>query len=321
MKKLSKAAPQKELKIHRLLSFLIQPLSEQAYENLALDLIEYGCKDPIVAWNGYIIDGHKRYEICRHYNIPYEVEKIQLANLPEAVSHICRMQLARDDLTCERRKYLIGKLYQAQRDMAEREQKMDPASVQKLSGVCRQSRRKLAAHLGLSTVTVSKYRFYEQALDTIIDAAPHLGQEILSGVIRISHDNTLLLGRRSPEEIRNLSREVENEKLVYLKQADILRFAATFWQAEKDRKALQGAARETDNSLAPIKRMPAYDPDAEVSSLAFTIPSWCSMINRTQNCSNLNNISSPARSRLIGQLKTLQSQAGLLLETLKEFPE
>lgn len=46
------------LKVHPLLSSLIQPISPEEYEALELDLIEYGCKEPVVTWCGYILDGH-----------------------------------------------------------------------------------------------------------------------------------------------------------------------------------------------------------------------------------------------------------------------
>ena len=69
---------------------------------------------------------------------------------------------------------------------------------------------------------------------------------------------------------------------------------------------------------AKIKNMPVFDPDAEVSSLAFTIPSWCSTIGRTQRCANLKCVSAVAKMRLIGQLETLKAQADVLLNSLKE---
>ena len=48
-----------ELKVHPLLSSLIQPLTPEEFEALELDLIEYGCREPILTWCGYILDGHK----------------------------------------------------------------------------------------------------------------------------------------------------------------------------------------------------------------------------------------------------------------------
>jgi hypothetical protein len=53
--------------------------------------------------------------------------------------------------------------------------------------------------------------------------------------------------------------------------------------------------------------MPKYDPDAEASSLALTIPSWRSSIERVQQKANLDGISAGARSSLESELISLRS--------------
>jgi len=50
---------------------LIPPLSKEEYEQLEKNIIEEGCRDPLVVWNGTIIDGHNRYEICTKHGISY----------------------------------------------------------------------------------------------------------------------------------------------------------------------------------------------------------------------------------------------------------
>ena len=52
---------------------LICPLSRQEYLQLEENLLSDGCRNPIVIWNGVIIDGHNRYDICRKHGIPFRV--------------------------------------------------------------------------------------------------------------------------------------------------------------------------------------------------------------------------------------------------------
>jgi ParB-like chromosome segregation protein Spo0J len=47
-------------------------LAEKA--GLEEDIKHFGCYSPIITWQGYIIDGHHRYEICMRYNLPFETE-------------------------------------------------------------------------------------------------------------------------------------------------------------------------------------------------------------------------------------------------------
>ena len=62
-----------DLKINEEFTFLIPKLTAEEYEELEASIIQDGCRDRIVTWKGYIIDGHNRYEICNKHNITFEV--------------------------------------------------------------------------------------------------------------------------------------------------------------------------------------------------------------------------------------------------------
>ena len=62
-----------DLKINEKFKSLIPSLTAEEYEGLEASIIQDGCRDRIVIWKGYIIDGHNRYEICKKYNIAFEV--------------------------------------------------------------------------------------------------------------------------------------------------------------------------------------------------------------------------------------------------------
>ena len=66
-----------------------------------------------------------------------------------------------------------------------------------------------------------------------------------------------------------------------------------------------------------IKNMPKFDPDASVTELYLTIPSWISSITRTQKNSDLSIISDNARSTVIQELKILIQEADRLLLQLE----
>lgn len=74
----------------------IPPLQFEEEQQLEQNIITEGrLLNPIIVWNGYILDGHTRYRILkRHSFIKYEVEEIQLANRYEALAWICKISLA-----------------------------------------------------------------------------------------------------------------------------------------------------------------------------------------------------------------------------------
>ena len=67
-----------------------------------------------------------------------------------------------------------------------------------------------------------------------------------------------------------------------------------------------------------VKDLPAYDPDAEISSLALTVPSWVSSIDRTRSIANLNDISSNSRRKLEKELLLLKKTIDTMLADIKE---
>jgi len=62
-----------DLKINEEFKSLIPSLTAEEYEGLEASIIQEGCRDKIVTWKGYIIDGHNRYEICNKHSIAFEV--------------------------------------------------------------------------------------------------------------------------------------------------------------------------------------------------------------------------------------------------------
>ena len=40
---------------------LIRPLQRKEYLQLEQNILADGCRDPLIVWNGVIVDGHNRY--------------------------------------------------------------------------------------------------------------------------------------------------------------------------------------------------------------------------------------------------------------------
>jgi N6-adenosine-specific RNA methylase IME4 len=56
---------------------LIPPLTAEEYNNLSDSLVAQGCRDAITTWNGIIVDGHNRYEICQENSIPFRTTAME----------------------------------------------------------------------------------------------------------------------------------------------------------------------------------------------------------------------------------------------------
>ena len=73
-----------ELQIDSEFQALIPPLSDEERATLESNLEAEGCRDPIVTWQGAILDGHNRYEICTRLGIAFQVEQMEFENRAEA---------------------------------------------------------------------------------------------------------------------------------------------------------------------------------------------------------------------------------------------
>ena len=92
----------------------IPPLNAEEEHILEQNMIqERRLLNPLIIWNGYILDGHSRYRILKnHPEITFEVKEIQLPDRYAALAWICQNQLGRRNLDPERRKFLMGKTYE-----------------------------------------------------------------------------------------------------------------------------------------------------------------------------------------------------------------
>jgi len=94
---------------------LIRPLQKTEYLQLEANLLADGCRDPIITWNGIIIDGHNRYELCMRHQIPYAVVEMEFDCRESVIAWICANQLGRRNITEETRKFLIGMQYESEK--------------------------------------------------------------------------------------------------------------------------------------------------------------------------------------------------------------
>lgn len=78
---------------------LIPPLTEAEREQLEANLVADGCRDPLVTWQGILLDGHNRHEICERNGIDYAACSIELPDRDAAKLWIIDNQFGRRNLT------------------------------------------------------------------------------------------------------------------------------------------------------------------------------------------------------------------------------
>ena len=101
-----------ELRIDPELRDLIPPLSDEERKMLEDSILRDGCDTPLIVWNGTIVDGHNRYDICRKHDIPFWIEEKDFEDRDAAMFWMLEHQLARRNLNSYQRS-LVGLKYES----------------------------------------------------------------------------------------------------------------------------------------------------------------------------------------------------------------
>ena len=306
-----------KLKIDTTFKKLILQLPSEELLRLEENIIQDGCREPLLVWNNIILDGHNRYEICTKLQIPFMIQRIYFKSREEAIVFICENQLGRQDITEEMRRYLIGKRCEIEKILgAHNAAGTNPYTKKDLkadilpelafgASACRIKER-LSEEYNISQTSLLNYEKYTQALDLLTKVIPELIPRILTSEIKISIENTIAFSQLSMLEIRELSQLLSD---------DCKEFICNLHHILLKKQNL--SAKDSFQIPAhSIKEMPVYDPDAEISSLTLTIPSWISSINRARSTADLSSITDNAYCKLEKELTELEETISDMLNTL-----
>lgn len=200
------------LKIDPEFSAQILPLSFEELQQLEMNMIrDRKLTDPIIVWNKTILDGHNRYNLLKkHSFIEYEIKEMEFSSRQEALIWICNHQLGRRNLTPERRKYLIGKQYETEKQVSQNRgnqytsakkdatDQNDPCQNKSGSHVTRQ---RIANETGTSEGYVQRAEKYMNGVEAADEAAPGAREEILNGKIKAA-DREICAIAKAPKEQR-----------------------------------------------------------------------------------------------------------------------
>ena len=206
-----------ELKINEKFRSVAPPLSENEIRLLREDILANGCRDPLIVWDGVIVDGHHRYKVCRENNIPFLVMEMEFKDENEALVWIAKNQLGRRNLNSFQRCELVLPLESALTVEAEKRRRESIRHYRKsgeIFGPSKKTRDILSEMAGVSHALLSQVK-------TILDEADEDTKEKLRrGEIRIRTAYMRIIAAKSPALEQKRSEEVivqiPSEKLIVL---------------------------------------------------------------------------------------------------------
>ena len=101
------------MQILKELEVLIPPLTSEEFKQLERNILEEGIRDPLVTWNGILVDGHNRYRIAQEYDIDYVTVEKEFADMNAVKEWMVNNQLGRRNLP----EFVRGELLSYVREM------------------------------------------------------------------------------------------------------------------------------------------------------------------------------------------------------------
>ena len=297
---------------------LAQLRSQDDHAHLEESILRDGCTAPLCVWNGTILDGHQRYEICKRHRIPFKIACIFLRWREEAIAWICANQLARHNVPEESRWYLIGKRYEAEHRLSAcavtRNNRfmgnVENATAEK--PFLRESANEIFERLGrqyhVHPRSMGNYGAYSRAIDFLLPIAPEMVSKVFSGQVKVSQMGVLRIARLSVLDIQRVS------KLIM--EAPDGRVSSEIYRMFPKRKNC--SPLNTLRTLTKsVKDVPVYDPDAELLNIILTIPSWVSSMERVCSNADFAKATGHACEKLEEELSGLKSAADMMIQTMK----
>jgi hypothetical protein len=199
---------------------LMPSLTEEEYNNLEQSIVTEGCRDALVLWNGYLIDGHNRYEICQKHNIPFTTSEKDFDNEHDVINWIIDNQLSRRNITEDQRAYLIGKRYKVEKKEQARP-KLDNkvATIANLPPINRPTGNIIADQSNVSPRTVRNAEKFADAVDKVAENTGINPQKILSGQISATRKDIQDVSKLEPEIQKKVFEKIEKKEVKTVKDA------------------------------------------------------------------------------------------------------
>ena len=181
------------------------------------------------------------------------------------------------------RHYILGRAYIAERNRHEKF--CDAYDI-------------MNTNYGYTKASLQKILAFTKAVDSLEELLPKVVRCILDGKIRLSMDNTVMISRKTPDEILHIVKLLSDKKT---KVCDVI--------PPRPRKK---------KAKTTVKDPPPYDPDSQIMSLSYTIPSWVGAIEKVFMDMEFNKLSTGAKHRLKNELLVLLGTATAIYDIMED---
>ena len=211
------------LKISEEFRTKIPPLTEEEFNQLRDNIVADGeVYEPIVVWNGVIVDGHNRWKIIQeHPEIPYRVKEMQFPDEWAAFDWMYKKQLGRRNLTDEQKTYLLGKMYEARKNTRGGDRRSaefsnaqnGPLKIGTVKTTDKETHGvsgEIAIEMNVGRNTVRRAEKFAKGVEAIRAVSPVAAEKILQGEANLNKSVIQELAKKDEKEVKAVAKAIEN---------------------------------------------------------------------------------------------------------------
>lgn len=163
------------------LESLIPPLSNEEFKQLERNILEEGIREPLITWNGILIDGHNRYRIAQEHDMNYETLEKEFENINRVKEWMIHNQFGRRNLSNYQRSVLALQLEDVFREKA-KENQGNRNDIKQISAESKpiETRQEIAKVANVSHDTIAKVKKIEA------NATPEVKARLNTGTMSIN---------------------------------------------------------------------------------------------------------------------------------------
>jgi len=260
---------------------LIPALSVEEYAQLEANILEEGIREPILTWNGYIIDGHNRFSIAQRFDLEYKTTSKHFASEESVKEWMILNQFGRRNLSNYQRSVLALELEEVFKEKAQKS-KANKVSHFRNTGEVLATLPKPDTRKELSKVAQVGERTLDKVKKIQAKAPQEIKEKLATGEVSINAAYKEIKKEEKKEELQEKKKEYEkriesntNDEF----KIDIFNTNETFrviysdpawsYNDKQDTPQLGGASKHYDTmSIAELSKLPV-NKISEKNSILF----------------------------------------------------
>jgi N6-adenosine-specific RNA methylase IME4 len=200
------------MQILKELESLIPPLSNEEFKQLERNILEEGIREPLITWNGILIDGHNRYRIAQEHDMNYETLEKEFENINRVKEWMIHNQFGRRNLSNYQRSVLALQLEDVFREKA-KENQGNRNDIKQISAESKpiETRQEIAKIANVSHDTIAKVKKIEATATPEVKARLNIGTMSINEAYKEIKKEEKIIERK--QDIKKQLQDIESGKL------------------------------------------------------------------------------------------------------------